>query len=140
MILISHIEINVTELEISVLFYISALEPLGFQRADFVTGNYARISNNKDTVIVLCQTEERFLCAAPAYHRKRVGLSHFALAVDTQELVDQMAYHLSTIGVPLLGQGKCEIAYRGGYYTLSFEDPDRIMIEIVCHMPSYFAL
>ncbi len=68
-----------------------------------------------------------------------MGLSHFALAVESRDLVDQMETHLTSIGVPLLGQGTCEIGYRGGYYTLSFEDPDRVMIEVVCHNPSYFS-
>jgi predicted lactoylglutathione lyase len=68
-----------------------------------------------------------------------VGLSHFALAVESRALVDQMETHLASICVPLLGHGKVEIEYRGGYYTLSFEDPDRVMIEIVYHEPSYFS-
>ena len=130
---------NVTELDVSVPFYEAALGPLGFRCADFVRGNYARLTNGRDAVIVLCQAEQRHLDGAPAYHRKRVGLSHFALTAESKTLIDRMARHLAQLGVPLLGEGKCEIGYRGGYYTLSFEDPDRIMIEVVCHMPAYFA-
>ena len=137
--LLSHIELNVTDLDVSVRFYESALEPLGFSRADSAPGSYVRISNGRDAVIVLCQTERQHLSGAKSYHRRRVGLSHFALAVESRDLVDQMETHLTSIGVPLLGQGTCEIGYRGGYYTLSFEDPDRVMIEVVCHNPSYFS-
>lgn len=117
-----------------------ALEPLGFMRADSEPGSYVRISNGNDAVIVLAQTDQRRVADASPYHRKHVGLAHFALAANSRGEIDAMERHLTAIGVPLLGNGKCEIGYRGGYYTLAFEDPDRIMVEIVWHQPSYFAL
>jgi len=89
-------------------------------------------------VIVLAQTG--MLASAFSYHRKHVGLAHFALTAGSREMIDAMERHLISMGVPLLGRGKCEIGYRGEYYTLAFEDPDRVMIEIVWHLPAYFAL
>jgi hypothetical protein len=47
--------------------------------------------------------------------------------------------HLDQLAIGLLGDGLVELGYRRGYYTLAFEDPDRIMIEIVWHDPHYFA-
>lgn len=88
---------------------------------------------------MLAQTERRHLEGNATYHRARVGLAHFALTAGSRDLVDQMEQHLASIGVPLLGRGKCEIGYRGEYYTLAFEDPDRVMIEVVWHLPAYFA-
>jgi hypothetical protein len=41
--------------------------------------------------------------------------------------------------IPLLGEGKVETGYRHGYYCLLFEDPDRVMIEIVWHDAYYFS-
>jgi catechol 2,3-dioxygenase-like lactoylglutathione lyase family enzyme len=128
----------VTDLDVSARFYESALEPLGFSRADAEPGRYVRISNGSDAVIVLAQTEPRHLKGAAAYHRGHVGLAHFALAASSRTLVDRMEQHLASIGVPLLGRGKCDIGYRGEYYTLAFEDPDRVMIEVVWHVPAYF--
>lgn len=113
------------------------MKPLGFERADG-SDEYVRISNGRDAVITLCPVGEAF--RGIGYHRSAVGLSHFAIAVESREVVDGMAQHLSTLGVPLLGDGKVELGYRRGYYTLSFEDPDRVMIEIVCHDPYYFSL
>ncbi len=75
-----------------------------------------------------------------AYHRKAVGLGHIAIAVESSDVVDQMERHLCTLGIRMLGDGKVKLDYRRGYYTLAFEDPDRIMIEIVCHDPFYFSL
>lgn len=134
---ISHLELNVSDLKRSAAFYLSVLRPLGFEIAD---GNeeYVRISNGRDTVLTLCPVSGAHL--GRSYHRRAVGLSHFALAVDSAGMVDEMEAHLGRLGIPLLGEGKVELGYRGGYYTLAFEDPDRMMVEIVYHPPSYFSL
>jgi catechol 2,3-dioxygenase-like lactoylglutathione lyase family enzyme len=133
----SHIELNVSDLAVSVEFYLSVLAPLGFRRADG-SSEYVRLSNGRDAVITLCPVEDAY--RERGYHRKAVGLGHIAFAVESKDMVDKMDRHLSDLGVPMLGDGKVELGYRRGYYTLSFEDPDRIMIEIVCHDPFYFSL
>jgi catechol 2,3-dioxygenase-like lactoylglutathione lyase family enzyme len=68
-----------------------------------------------------------------------IGLSHFALAVDSSEAVDAVEAHLAAHGIPLLGEGKLHADYRGGYTTLAFEDPDRIMVEIAHADPHYYS-
>jgi catechol-2,3-dioxygenase len=136
--MLSHIELNVADLETSSRFYCSVLEPLGFQIAGEAEGEYLRLSNGKNAVIVLCPVAKAH--RRNYYHRKNVGLSHLAIAVESKSLVDLMEAHLSTLNISLLGEGKIETGYRSGYYTLAFEDPDRIMIEIVCHGVDYFSL
>lgn len=134
--MLSHIELNVTDLATSTRFYLLALEPLDFRVADQGPG-YVRITNGKDVVLVLCPAAEKY--RERTYHRKGVGLSHFALAVDSREAVDAVETHLAAHGIPLLGQGKLYTDYRGGYKTLAFEDPDRIMVEIVHTAPDYYS-
>lgn len=131
----SHIELNVSDLDESTRFYLSALSPLGFQVADQAEGEYLRLTNGRDAVIVLCPVSEKF--RHHIYHRKGVGLGHFAIAVESRKIIDQMAAHLASIEISLLGEGRIELEYRRGYYTLAFEDPDRIMIEIV-HTNQYY--
>jgi len=126
---LSHIALNVSAQQRSRDFYLAVLGPLGFALADEVPGAYARISNGRDTVIVLSQVEPNF--AERAYHRRGVGLHHFALAAESREAVDAIALHLAELDIPLAGAGLIEIGYRGDYYCLLFEDPDRILIEIV---------
>jgi catechol 2,3-dioxygenase-like lactoylglutathione lyase family enzyme len=132
----SHIELNVSDLPKSVHFYLTALGPLGFREADSGE-DYVRLTNGRDAVIVLCPVSAAH--AARGYHRHAIGLSHFAVAVETRRTVDDMAAHLGRLGIPLLGDGVVELDYRRGYYTLAFEDPDRMMIEIVWSDPHYFA-
>lgn len=93
--------------------------------------------DGRSSVIVLCPVGAEHQHVR--YHRKTVGLGHFALAVESSGIVDEMSKHLATIGVPLLGDGRVELGYRRGYYTLAFEDLDRMMIEIVYHDPYYFS-
>jgi catechol 2,3-dioxygenase-like lactoylglutathione lyase family enzyme len=133
----SHVELNVSNLQASVAFYLGALGPLGFQKAD-EGEEYVRLSNGRDAVITLCPVGEEYRCYT--YHRKGVGLGHLAIAVESRQIVNRMAEHLAALGIPLLGEGKVELEYRRGYYTIAFEDLDRIMIEIVYHDPYYFSL
>jgi catechol-2,3-dioxygenase len=133
----SHIELNVSDLDQSTHFYLTALAPLGFQVADRAD-EYVRLSNGKNVVIVLCPVGEAY--RDHRYHRKGVGLGHFAIAVEARRSIDEMAAHLASVDIPLLGEGKIELGYRRGYYTLAFEDPDRIMIEIVHTDPYYYSL
>ncbi|WP_405059067.1 VOC family protein [Kribbella sp. NBC_01505] len=134
--MISHVELNVSNLQRSVSFYQTALAPLGFVAADS-SEEYARLSNCRDAVIVLCPVSAAY--EDRGYHRRGIGLGHLALAVAGRQLVDDMAARLDALGIDLLGDGLVELGYRRGYYTLAFEDPDRIMIEIVHHDPYYYA-
>lgn len=133
----SHIQLNVSDLARSVDFYISILGPFGFRVADVEEGQYARLTNDRDAVIVLSPVQEKY--RNHAYHRKGVGLSHVAFGVESRQEVDRMAEILAAHGVRLLGEGKVDSDYRRGYYTLAFEDPDRIMIELVHHDACYFS-
>lgn len=133
----SHIALNVTDLEKSIEFYLKTLSPLGFKLADKEDGEYARLTNGKNFVIVLSPTQEKYL--GYKYHRRAVGLGHFAISVPTNKYVDDMEKHLLSLNIKTLGEGKIELGYRRGYYCLLFECPDRIMIEIVCHDPFYFS-
>jgi len=134
----SHIQLNVSDLEASCVFYLKALAPLGFARADSEPGEFIRITNGRDAVIVLGSVEDRF--RQWKYHRKGIGLGHFALAVDSRELLDLMEVHIRQAGIPILGEGRTWMEYRHGYDSFFFEDPDRILIEIVYHDAFYFSL
>lgn len=133
----SHIEFTVSNMEQSTLFYLKALEPLGFTVADSEPGEYTRLTNGCDAVIVLCPVEDRF--RERAYHRKAVGLHHIAFVVPTVKALDQIEQHLHSIGVPLRGDGRTRSEYRGGYDSFFIEDPDRILFEFVCHDSRYFS-
>lgn len=136
--MLSHVQLNVSDLEASARFYLAALSPLGFGKADEEAGEYVRLSNGHDAVLVLCPAGEPY--RRYAYHRKGVGLGHVALAAESLASLDGMEAHLAALGVPLLGEGRIRSDYRRGYCSFCFEDPDRIMIEIVYCDPYYYSL
>jgi len=137
MLTFSHIQLNVLNLTRSRNFYLSVLNPFGLQLADEEEGRYVRLTNGRDMVVVLSPVQERY--SPLIYHRRAVGLSHVAFAMESRGEVDRVGAHLVALGIPLLGAGKVDSSYRGGYYTIAFEDLDRIMIEVVCHDRRYFS-
>src|SRR5712692_1610339 len=98
---IRHVEINVSAFERSKAFYHDFLEWLGYKDSGF--------------------------------HRRRVGLNHIAFQAKSRADVDRL---YSEFLVPrsirvLYGGPKEYPEYRKGYYSVYFEDPDRIKLEFV---------
>ena len=123
---ISHIEIYVSNLERSQEFWGWVLDYLGYdlyQRWD------EGVSWIKDgSYIVLVQTEERFL--EGGYHRCRTGLNHIAFYCDTAAEVDELTEALKRKGAVILYPERHPHAGGEDSYSLFFEDPDRIKVEV----------
>lgn len=132
----SHLALLVADLHASRDFYISVLAPLNFVEADSEINRFVRLTNGRNLVIVLAQVEDNY--RENGFHRKNIGMNHFALSVSKIEDIDAMASHLRKLEIPLLGEGLFKSTYRGGYSGLMIEDPNRIMIEIVHHQLAYF--
>ncbi len=68
----------------------------------------------------------------PTYHRKRTGLSHIALRVESPQLVDEfVATFLEPNGIAQLYGGALKPnGYPDTYYAIYFEDPDRLKVEV----------
>lgn len=125
--LIHHIELNVSDLEVTVRFWSWLLEDLGytvFQKWD--KGQSWKLG---ETYIVFVQTEERFL--DKPYHRRRVGLNHLAFHAKSRAHVDAITKKLTERGCTILYGDKHPFAGGPEYYAVYFEDPDRIKVELV---------
>jgi catechol 2,3-dioxygenase-like lactoylglutathione lyase family enzyme len=125
--IIHHIEIYVSNLEISIEFWGWLLEELGYEL--FQTWSQGRSWKMEDSYLVFVQAEERFLDIP--YHRKRVGLNHLAFYADSREHVDEITNQLKENDITILYEDKHPYAGGEGYYAVFFEDPDRIKVEIV---------
>lgn len=133
----SHVQINCTDLDASRRFYLAVLAPLGFTEADHEPGEYTRLTNGRDAVLVLCPVEPRF--HGQRQHRKMAGVHHLALAVRSLDELDAFEANLAAVGVRALGEGRMSIDYRRGYHGVMVEDPDRVLVEVVFHDPHYFS-
>ncbi len=129
--LLSHVELNVSDYAKSIQFYDVILQPLGWRRIVCQTSHTTYTDGFLK--IVLGPVEEKY--KTPPFHRKRTGLNHLAFYAPSMEFVDR--YEQDVLKA---NQIRClyETESKGDetYYSIFFEDPDRIKIEIV-YSPEY---
>ncbi len=126
---IHHFEYNVSDLRASRTFYDKFLKRLG----------WVRCMNQQDVIgytdgslkLFLVQVEKRF--AKHKFHRKQVGLNHIAFRATSRKAVDDFHVFLKKSKATILYGGPKDYSavYAMKYYTVFFEDPDRIKIEVV---------
>lgn len=124
--LLSHIEINVSDLEKSADIWGWLLTSLGY--VPYQSWPSGRSWKAQDTYFVIVQVEDDF--KKNAYHRKNVGLNHVAFYVDTTAEVDAFTKELTLRGRRILYPDRHPYAGKTTY-AVFFEDPDRIKVEIV---------
>jgi len=126
---LQHIEINVTNLETSKGFYDGFLTWIGYNRV-MDEKDIAGWSNG-DIQIFLVKCEPHYRSAE--FHRKHVGLNHVAFRASSREDVDRFfSEFLSTRRITVLyGGPKAYPEYSPTYYSVYFEDPDRIKLEFM---------
>ena len=87
--------------------------------------------SNEDFQIFLVRCEHAYV--GQGFHRKRVGLNHLAFRAGSKEEVDLFCREF-------LGPRKIRVLYGGpkaypqyspNYYSVYFEDPDRIKLELM---------
>lgn len=78
--------------------------------------------------LYLTQTEKEFVRGR--FHRKQVGLNHIAFRAGSKESVDKFyREYLLKHHIHVLYGGPRD--YGKGWYSVYFEDPDRIKLEFV---------
>jgi catechol 2,3-dioxygenase-like lactoylglutathione lyase family enzyme len=122
-----HIEIYVSDLERSRLFWVWLLDLLGFKEFQSWDKGFSLILDQ--TYIVFVQTEDKH--KLPEYHRCRTGLNHLAFWAKSSDQVDQVTNALREKSVEILYEEKHPNAGGPDYYAVYFEDPDRIKVELV---------
>jgi catechol 2,3-dioxygenase-like lactoylglutathione lyase family enzyme len=111
------------------MFYGELLGRLGFTKV-FETKGMVEWQK-EGTRIIVAQSPERLV--AHGYHRKRVGLNHIAFRAPSRAAVDEFFHkYLVPKKITVLYGGAREWEdYDPGYYSVYFEDPDRIKLELV---------
>ena|SRR5258708_32193253 len=126
---IHNIHLNVSNAGKSLPFYKALLGYLGYRVLDESPEHLGASNGTTDLWIV--QAHRKHLNRL--FHRKDVGLNHIAFRVSTRKAVDQFVQNfLSKKKLkPLYGSPRLFPEYRKGYYTVYFEDPDRVKLEVV---------
>ena len=124
--MLHHVEIYVSDLERSMVFWTPFMKLLGYEEDRWQGGtNYL-----KDGHPYFCFLPAPKEHLAAGYHRKRVGLNHLAFQGRSRAHVDEIADWVRRSGFTTLYEA--EHPYAGGphYYALFCEDPDRIKVEV----------
>lgn len=129
---LSHVEIYVSDYAKTIRFYDQVLIPLGWRR--LVCQKSHTTYSDGAMKIVFCPTEEKY--RKHGYHRKRIGLNHFAFYAPSKQAVDDLYEKvLRPNGIDCLYEKKPPHG-EADYYAVFFEDPDRIKVEVV-YSPGY---
>ena len=127
---LEHIDLTVSDLARSTVFYACVLESLGFERFSHPAG-HTSWSNGKFTIAIRPPAPE---FAGAQFNRYRVGLHHFALKVRQRADIDTLHRVLAERRFVVLDPPAEYPEYGRGYYAIFFADPDGLKLEAV-HFP-----
>lgn len=133
---VHHVDLVVSSIGRSLLFYSELLGPLGYHRVGQVEGERGETIwylSGRGTTIGLREAQSE----SGPYDRYRVGLHHLAFEADSRAQVDERADWVLTQGVEVENKPQ-EYTYIPGYYATFFYDPDGLKLEIV-HVPGLVA-
>lgn len=127
--MLHHVEIYVSDLQVSKAFWSWILADLGYELiAEWEDGFSLEVAIGT-TYLTFVQADARYLDRG--YHRKGVGLNHLAFSVPDRAAVDALRQAATERGVQLLYDDRYPFAGGADYYALYLEDPDRIKVEFV---------
>jgi len=120
---LSHVQLNVTDPDVSAVWYASALGLEPFD-SDSEIGYVALRHRPSGVVIVLTRRDVGNLDHAAGV------LDHLAFAVPDGDALEAWADHLSTIGI-----GHAGVVAENGNPSLQLLDPDGTAVELVAPSP-----
>ena len=135
---IDHLDLVVTELERSLVFYRGLLGPLGYVHEAEIEGERG------ERVVYLSRhggggslslREARSDAHPTPYDRYAVGIHHICLSASSRVRVDEIADWVREGSEGRIESGPREYGYTPGYYAVFIHDPDGIKLEIV-HRPN----
>ncbi len=126
---IAHIQLTVSDMQRSRAFYAPLLELFEMQvLIDTDTFFYCIGSR---TGLAITPVDEKH--GGDGFDQRRVGLHHLCLRAREREHIDEIEAFVEKLGATIVRPAR-EDGFAPGYYSLLFEDPDGIRIE-VNHVP-----
>jgi glyoxylase I family protein len=130
---VDHIDLVVSDLERSLIFYRGFLGLLGYVRESAIRGERGEVVvylNRVEGLGSLGLRQSQSDAHEVPYDRYAVGVHHIAFAAPSRRFVDECAAWLPENGATIESEPR-EYDYSPGYYALFFHDPDGIKIELV---------
>ena len=128
---LQHIQLNVSNKNISYPFYKEMLRLLGYKVFSEEEWGIGMNDLKTNLVIWVAETETKY--RKNKYHRKSTGINHLAFLVSSKKNVDEFyTKFIKKNNIKTLYQTpKAFPEYTPKYYAVFFEDPDRIKLEVV---------
>lgn len=131
---LSHLDLTITDPDRSIPFYDIVLPLLGYRRISVEPGTTAVVcwssADANKSVFSIALEHARRAGKQRRYHRDAPGLQHFALHVDSRADVEQLYAQLVALGITI-HDPPAEYTYTPGYYAMSCQDPDGLVLELV---------
>lgn len=126
---IAHIQLSVTNLTRSRAFWAPLLELFEMQILIDTEDYFYCIGSRTGIALTPVDAEKEH----DSFDQRRVGLHHFCFRAREREHVDEIFEFAEGLGASIV-HGPREDGFAPGYYSIVFEDPDGIRIE-VNHVP-----
>jgi len=126
---VAHIFVTAGDFERSKAFYLKLLPFLGLKEVMNAAGVYYAVGGRTGFAVRAPSPEH----AGERFVQNRVGLHHVCFRVRERDEVDAVHDFLVSIGATIV-HGPQDDNYAPGYYSVLFEDPDGVRLE-VNHVP-----
>lgn len=126
---IAHIQLTVTDMERSIPFYRRLLTEFGMTLVSDTPTSLYGVGGRTGIVISPASAEH----ANERFKQRHPGLHHFCIRVRSYEDVDAAHQLAVELGATIVHPPEVD-GFAPGYYSVLFEDPDGIRIE-VNHVP-----
>jgi len=126
---IAHIQLTAGDFDRAKAFYAKLLPFLGLREVMNVPGFYYCVGGR--TGVALSRPDPEH--AGERFVQRRVGLHHVCFRARSREDVEEAFAFVREIGATIV-HGPQEDGFAPGYYSILFEDPDGVRLEIN-HVP-----
>jgi len=121
----AHVQLTVNELERAKEFYEKVLGYLGMQPVMKFPGGLYMVGGKTAVMITQSSAENREVL----FDQRRIGLHHLCFRARSREDIEELHEFLLREGVRVV-HGPEEGPWAPGYFSVLFEDPDGIRLEV----------
>ena len=134
---LEHIILNISDPKKSFPFYKDFFDYFGYKIIAQEEGDHIAFRKKGTTDFWIVATDAKYL--PNKFHRKNVGVNHFAFHISSKEDVDKFVEEfINPRRIETLYETpKAFPQYTPDYYAVFFEDPDRIKLEVAFSTSQY---
>ena len=126
---IDHISLSVKDIDKSKSFYKSLFVNILGYKVSLEQEDFLAIDFDGSFLFEISQENTEFKNSK--FDRYQVGLNHFAISVESVEMVDKLYNNLLELGVEILDPPRAYPEYTPNYYAVFYTDPNGFKMEFM---------